>query len=84
MPPVDVPADEVDQLGDPASDPPLDLREHERRDQAADAAAVDAEDLHDRESSFPQGGRLATDAPAQAHTALSSASRQSPPWPFLP
>ena len=44
--------DEVDELRDLVPGAPLDLRQHERRDQAADAAAVDAEDLHARESSF--------------------------------
>ena len=38
--------DEVDHLRDPAAGAALDLRQHERGDQAADAAAVDAEHLH--------------------------------------
>ena len=46
MPPVDVPAIEVDELCDPAPGAALDLGQHERRDQATDTAAVDAEDLH--------------------------------------
>ena len=42
------PGDEVEELGRRAPRPALDLGQHERGDQAPDAAAVDREDLHAR------------------------------------
>ena len=59
--------DQVEELGDPAARAALDLGEHERGDQPADAAAVDREDLDLAEATVSQ--------PRLAHTSIVAAAR---------